>query len=95
MLRPAISDLLGSKDSRYSLVIATAKIARKIAEYAEIHKEPLEDKPVSIAVDLLSKGKYNIIYPKDVHQEENHDEQIEDKVIEEELLELHENDNEE
>ena len=81
MLRPAISDLLGPKDSRYSLVIATAKIARKIAEYAEIHKEPLEDKPVSIAVDLLSKGKYKIIYPQEVHQEEKHDNKLKIKLL--------------
>ena len=63
MLRPATSDLLGPNDNRYSLVIATAKIARQLSEEAQEKKIPLEDKPVSLAVDLISKDKYKISPP--------------------------------
>ncbi|MBR6408013.1 MAG: DNA-directed RNA polymerase subunit omega [Clostridia bacterium] len=70
MLRPATSDLLGPDSNRYSLVIATAKIARQISEEAQEKKIPLEDKPVSLAVELLSKHKYTFYPPREDHQTE-------------------------
>ena len=71
MLRPATSDLLGPDSNRYSLVIATAKIARQISEEAQEKKIPLEDKPVSLAVDLLSKHKYAFYPPQEETRSED------------------------
>ena len=61
MLKPAASDIIGKDQSRYSLVIATAKRARAIAEDAELHGEILIEKPVKIAVNELADGKYKMI----------------------------------
>lgn len=58
MIYPAIGDLMKTMDSKYSLVIATAKRARAIAG-REV--EPLvdidADKPVSAAVNEIAEGK--------------------------------------
>lgn len=57
MLRPAITQIIGENDSYYSFVVAVAKRAREIAEEAEINKEPLEEKPVKLAVEEFASGK--------------------------------------
>ena len=53
MLYPEISKLMETEgiDSRYSLVIATAKRARQIASDSK------EDKVVSRAIDEIAEGK--------------------------------------
>ena len=53
MLYPEISKLMETEgiDSRYSLVIATAKRARQIATDSK------EDKVVSRAIDEIAEGK--------------------------------------
>lgn len=53
MLYPEISKLMETEgiDSRYSLVIATAKRARQIAADSK------EDKVVSRAIDEIAEGK--------------------------------------
>lgn len=61
MLKPAVTDIIGKEQSRYSLVIATAKRARVIAEEAELHGDILIEKPVKIAVNELANGKYKIV----------------------------------
>ena len=60
MLKPITTNLLDQNESRYSLVIATAKRARQIAQEAEQEKLILKEKPVSMAVDELLAGKYRI-----------------------------------
>lgn len=65
MLKPAITDLIRDDESKYSLVIATAKRAREIASQAEISKEILIEKAVSIAVNELASKKYSIVVPDD------------------------------
>lgn len=52
--------------SRYSLVTATAKLARDIAEEADLNKEILTDKPVSLALEKLLDGDYKIVEPDEI-----------------------------
>lgn len=65
MSRPAASDLLHSDESTYSLVIAVAKRARRIAEDLEEQHLPLDEKPVKIAVKEFAEGKYKMIEAAD------------------------------
>ena len=57
MLYPAMKDLLAKVPSRYQLVNVVAHRARQIANEAEMAGEPLEDKPVSIAIRQIAEGK--------------------------------------
>ena len=57
MLYPAMKDLLQKVPSRYQLVNVVAHRARQIAREAEITGEPLDDKPVSIAIREVAEGK--------------------------------------
>ena len=57
MLYPAMRDLLKNVPSRYQLVNVVASRAREIASEAEIAGEPLDDKPVSIAIQEVADGK--------------------------------------
>lgn len=52
MLYPEISKLMEGFDSRYSLVIATAKRARQLAL-----NNATDDKPVSRAINEIASGK--------------------------------------
>ena len=62
MLKCDLSALLEENGvSKYSLVIACAKRARRIAEEAEENKESIIEKPVSLAIDELFAGKYKIV----------------------------------
>lgn len=69
MLRPAISDLLEPQESRYSLVVGVAKIARKISDEAQENNQPLEVKPVSLAVEMLYNKEYKLVEPKDTEDD--------------------------
>ncbi len=60
MLNPDLRKVLNEKTSRYSLVIATAKRAREIAEEAEERGDIMLEKPVTLAVNELLDGKYSI-----------------------------------
>jgi len=57
MLYPAMKDLLAQVPSRYELVNVVACRARCIAREAELEGEPLQDKPVSIAIREVAEGK--------------------------------------
>lgn len=57
MLYPAMRDLLKKVPSRYQLVNVVASRAREIASEAEIAGEPLDDKPVSLAIQEVADGK--------------------------------------
>ena len=50
MLYPAMKDLLEKVPSRYELVNVVAHRARQISSEAEMIGEPLDEKPVSIAI---------------------------------------------
>lgn len=60
MLYPPVADLVDKVGSRYQLVNVVAQRARAIsAEYDE-NGEPLDEKPVSIAIDEVYAGKLTI-----------------------------------
>lgn len=65
MLYPAIATVMKGleSDSRYTLVIATAKRARQIAEGAPKLTECKSDKSVTIAIYEIADGK--IIFTRD------------------------------
>ena len=66
MLNPDLRNVLKGKTSRYSLVIATAKRAREIAETAEEKGEIIVEKPVTLAVNEFIDGKFLIEEPEDI-----------------------------
>ncbi len=55
MLYPEVSKLMKGMDSRYSLVIATAKRARQLAS------DVSDDRPVSHAIAEIAAGKIKCI----------------------------------
>ena len=57
MLYPAMKDLLQQVPSRYELVNVVACRARQIATEAEMAGEPLNDKPVTLALREVADGK--------------------------------------
>ena len=63
---PSLKKILSNHMSRYSLVRATAKRAREIANEAEEEKIILTEKPVSIALVEILKGEYEIIEPEEI-----------------------------
>ena len=57
MLYPAMKTLLEQVPSRFELVNVVACRARQIATEAEMAGEPLDDKPVTIAIREVADGK--------------------------------------
>ncbi len=57
MLYPAMKDLLSHVNNRYLLVNVIARRARQIAMEAERDGDPLDEKPVSIAIEEIACGK--------------------------------------
>ena len=63
MIKPGITQLSRYVDSRYTLVTMVAKRARMISEeqnHAEVYN-PKADKPVTIAVNEIAKGKIGYV----------------------------------
>lgn len=56
MLYPSMASLLERVNSRYMLVNVIARRSRDIAEKAIENEEPLDKKPVSLAIDELAAG---------------------------------------
>ena len=72
MIEPKIDDLLATVDSKYSLVILSAKRAREINSYYNqlgegrgefvpplVESGGLTNKPLSIALEEIAEGKIN------------------------------------
>ncbi len=66
MFNPDLSGVLQDHLSRYSLVTATAKRAREIAEEANEEGEILTEKPVSLALDEILDGEFVIVEPEEI-----------------------------
>ena len=60
MVKPSVAELLEKIDDRYSLVIATAKRARQIAQGDEVLVKTDDVAPVSISADEIEEGKVTI-----------------------------------
>lgn len=61
MYNPSIEELAKVGDSRYTLVVLTAKRARQLIEGAEPLMETDSIKPVSIAIEETINGKITYI----------------------------------
>ncbi len=71
MLYPAMKDLLKHIPSRYELVNVVACRARRIAREAELEGEPLQEKPVSIAIQEVADGKLEAEAAQQQEEQEN------------------------
>ena len=60
MLYPAMSELLKHVDSRYLLVNVVAHRARQLSIESELTHEPLEEKPVTLAIREVAEGKLRL-----------------------------------
>ncbi len=69
MFNPDLKNVLKNNVSRYSLVTATAKLAREISDRALEDGEIMTEKPVSIALDELIAGKYKIVDPTEEQED--------------------------
>ena len=66
MFNPDLQGVLKNHLSRYSLVVATAKRAREIADEAEENKEIITEKPVSMALEQILDGEDTIVEPEEI-----------------------------
>ncbi|HIQ87815.1 MAG TPA: DNA-directed RNA polymerase subunit omega [Candidatus Scatomorpha gallistercoris] len=60
MLYPPMAELVKKVGSRYLLVNLVSRRARDIAQKAEEEGEPLDTKPISMAIDEVYTGKLKI-----------------------------------
>lgn len=66
MFNPDIKKMLRDCNSRYSLVIGTAKRAREIRDEAVKNETLLDVKTVSTAIEEINEGKYVITEPDEL-----------------------------
>lgn len=69
MFNPDLKKLLKNCNSRYSLVVGTAKRAREIRDDAVKRDELLDVKTVSLAIDDIVNGKYVVDEPEELKSE--------------------------
>ncbi len=67
MFNPDLKKMLKGCNSRYSLVIGTAKRAREIRDEAIERDEHIDVKTVSTAIEEILDGKYVIEEPEELH----------------------------
>ena len=60
LLYPPVAELAEKVGSRYQLVNVIAQRARKISAEKEAENEPLDEKPVSIAISEVYAGKLTL-----------------------------------
>jgi DNA-directed RNA polymerase subunit omega len=66
MFNPDLKKMLKNVNSRYSLVVGTAKRARQIRDEAIEKEEKIDVKTVSLAIDEIDEGKYVIEEPDEI-----------------------------
>lgn len=66
MFNPDLKKLLKDCNSRYSLVVGTAKRAREIRDEAIAREEHIDVKTVSMAIDEILDGKYVVEEPEEI-----------------------------
>ncbi len=66
MFNPDLRKVLANNKSRYSLVTAVAKRAREISSEAQENGEILNEKPVSIALDEIINGQFEVVESEEV-----------------------------
>ena len=66
MFNPDLKKLLKNCNSRYSLVVGTAKRAREIRDEAVENEVLLDEKTVSTAIEEILDGKYVVTEPDEI-----------------------------
>ena len=66
MFNPDLKKMLNNVNSRYSLVVGTAKRAREIRDEAIENDTKLDVKTVSTAIEEICDGKYVIEEPEEI-----------------------------
>ena len=66
MFNPDLKKMLGNVNSRYSLVVGTAKRAREIRDEAIKNEDRIDVKTVSLAIEDICDGKYVIEEPQEL-----------------------------
>ena len=66
MFNPDLKEMLKNCNSRYSLVVGTAKRAREIRDEAIENDTKLDVKTVSTAIEEICDGKYVIEEPEEI-----------------------------
>lgn len=66
MFNPDLKKMLENVNSRYSLVVGTAKRAREIRSEAIENEEQIDVKTVSTAIEEICDGKYVIEEPDEL-----------------------------
>lgn len=66
MFNPDLKKMLNNVNSRYSLVVGTAKRAREIRDEAIENNTILDEKTVSTAIEEIWEGKYVIEEPDSI-----------------------------
>ena len=67
--KPPIDEICEKVDSRYTLVVASAKRARELIDGSKPLVDPKDRKPVSVAVDEINRGL--LVYHRNIEDEEN------------------------
>ena len=60
MLYPAMNKLTANVPNRYLLVNVVARRARQIAQEAEDCGDPMDVKPVTVAINEVAEGQYSV-----------------------------------
>ena len=60
MLYPAVSTLNEHIPNRYMMVNVVARRARQIAQSYEDQHQPLDEKPVTLAIQEVAEGKLDV-----------------------------------
>lgn len=64
MRQPSLDILMKRVESKYELVVAAAKRARRLTEISQTQGEENLLKPVSIALEEIAQGRLHIERPK-------------------------------
>jgi DNA-directed RNA polymerase subunit omega len=64
MIEPALNSLLEKVDSRYTLVVATAKRARQLVDGSHKLTKCASEKPVTVAINEINENKITYIRTK-------------------------------
>lgn len=64
MIYPPISSLLSKVDSRYTLVVETAKRARQLVDGAHKLTKCTSEKPVTVALNEINEDKITYVRTK-------------------------------
>ena len=61
MIYPSINDLMKNADSRYTLVVETAKRARQLVDGSQKLSKVNSEKEVTIAINEIAEGKITYV----------------------------------